>query len=45
MPSMHIPVFKEIQERDALFYDKLSAVGFMLDMGDDGSGLFGKYLR
>jgi putative flavoprotein involved in K+ transport len=32
-------------ERDADFYSKLTAVGFDLDFGTDGSGLFLKYLR
>ena len=31
--------------RDAEFYKQLSDAGFMLDWGDDGSGLFMKYLR
>ena len=34
-----------IQERDADFYAKLKKSGFMLDFGDDESGLFMKYLR
>lgn len=39
------PVFKAIRERDAAFYARLQEGGFMLDFGDDDSGLFMKYLR
>jgi putative flavoprotein involved in K+ transport len=39
------PVFDAIRERDAAFYDRLEKRGFMLDFGDDESGLFMKYLR
>jgi putative flavoprotein involved in K+ transport len=39
------PVFEDIARRDAVFYDRLRAVGFMLDFGEDGSGLHTKYLR
>ncbi|MDQ3058151.1 MAG: NAD(P)/FAD-dependent oxidoreductase [Pseudomonadota bacterium] len=45
MPSFHIPVYEEIQKRDADLYDRLRKAGFLLDFGDDGSGLFMKYLR
>jgi putative flavoprotein involved in K+ transport len=45
MPSFHKPVFGAIQERDKDFYDGLSKAGFMLDFGDDDSGLFMKYVR
>jgi hypothetical protein len=34
-----------MRERDAEFYSRLEKAGFMLDWGDDGSGLFMKYLR
>ena len=37
--------YKRAAEIDAKFYDDLKRVGFMLDFGDDGSGLFMKYLR
>jgi putative flavoprotein involved in K+ transport len=40
-----IPVYDAIHERDADFYARLEKAGFMLDFGDDGSGLFMKYLR
>ncbi len=42
---MHIPVYKQVAEQDADFYKRLKQAGFMLDFGDDGSGLFMKYLR
>jgi len=40
-----IPVYDAIRERDADFYARLEKAGFMLDFGDDNSGLFMKYLR
>jgi putative flavoprotein involved in K+ transport len=43
--EFQIPVYNAIRERDAEFYKRLEAVGFMLDYGDDDSGLFMKYLR
>jgi putative flavoprotein involved in K+ transport len=43
--EFQIPVYNAIKERDAEFYDRLEKRGFMLDFGDDGSGLFMKYLR
>ena len=45
MHTFQIPVYEEIARRDAEFYQQLEATGFMLDWGDDGSGLFMKYLR
>jgi putative flavoprotein involved in K+ transport len=39
------PVTDAIRKRDAQFYERLEKRGFMLDFGDDGSGLFMKYLR
>lgn len=39
------PIFDRIREQDQDFYDSLRDVGFMLDFGEDGSGLFLKYLR
>ncbi len=45
MPSFHRPIFDEIRERDKDFYDRLEKAGFMLDFGDDESGLFMKYVR
>jgi putative flavoprotein involved in K+ transport len=43
--EFQIPVFNAIRERDAEFYERLEKSGFMLDFGDDDSGLFMKYLR
>jgi len=43
--EFQIPVYDAIRKRDAEFYDRLEKRGFMLDFGDDGSGLFMKYLR
>ena len=45
MHSFHIPVYEEMKKRDADLYGRLEKAGFMLDFGDDGSGLFMKYLR
>ncbi len=45
MAQFQIPLYDQMRERDAEFYAKLEKAGFMLDWGDDGSGLFMKYLR
>ena len=45
MHTFQIPVYEEMARRDADFYARLKAAGFMLDFGEDGSGLFMKYLR
>ena len=45
MAGMHIPVYDEMKRRDADLYARLEKAGFLLDFGDDGSGLFMKYLR
>lgn len=45
MHEFQIPVYDEIRERDADFYARLEKAGFLLDYGDDDSGLFMKYLR
>jgi putative flavoprotein involved in K+ transport len=45
MHEFQIPVYEQMRERDQEFYDRLEAVGFWHDWGDDGSGLFMKYLR
>lgn len=45
MHTFHIPVYDEMKKRDADLYARLEKAGFMLDFGDDGSGLFMKYLR
>ena len=45
MHTFHIPVYQQMAEQDAALYEGLKKAGFMLDFGDDGSGLFMKYLR
>lgn len=45
MHEFQIPIYDAIRERDKEFYERLTAAGFELDWGDDGSGLFMKYLR
>lgn len=45
MHTFHIPVYEEMKRRDADLYRRLEEAGFMLDFGEDGSGLFMKYLR
>lgn len=45
MHQFQIPIYDAIRERDADFYDRLTKAGFELDWGEDGSGLFLKYLR
>lgn len=43
--TFQIPVYQEMARVDADFYQALDDAGFLLDWGDDGSGLFMKYLR
>jgi putative flavoprotein involved in K+ transport len=43
--EFQIPLYEQMRERDKDFYDRLEAAGFQLDWGEDGSGLFMKYLR
>jgi putative flavoprotein involved in K+ transport len=43
--TFQIPLYQEMARRDAAFYERLANAGFMLDWGEDGSGLFMKYLR
>ena len=45
LPDAQIPVYEQMAEQDATFYEELRGVGFDLDFGEDGSGLFLKYLR
>jgi putative flavoprotein involved in K+ transport len=45
MHEFQIPLYEQMRERDADFYEGLEKAGFMLDWGADGSGLFMKYLR
>jgi putative flavoprotein involved in K+ transport len=43
--EFQIPLYDQMRDRDKEFYERLEAAGFDLDWGDDGSGLFMKYLR
>lgn len=43
--TLQIPVYEEMAKRDAEMYKGLEKAGFLLDFGEDGSGLFVKYLR
>ena len=45
MHTFQIPAYEAMAERDKDFYERLEAAGFDHDWGDDGSGLFMKYLR
>ncbi|MFI5429893.1 NAD(P)-binding domain-containing protein [Aeromicrobium sp. UC242_57] len=45
MHEFQIPAYQQMAERDKDFYARLEAAGFDHDWGDDGSGLFMKYLR
>ena len=45
MHTFQIPLYDQMRERDKDFYDRLEKAGFDHDWGDDGSGLFMKYLR
>ena len=43
--QLSVPVWQNIEKHDAEFYERLRQAGFMLDFGEDGSGLHMKYLR
>ncbi|GAA4707340.1 NAD(P)/FAD-dependent oxidoreductase [Kocuria gwangalliensis] len=45
LPDVQRPAFEEMARRDHDFYAALEDAGFELDFGEDGSGLFLKYLR
>jgi putative flavoprotein involved in K+ transport len=45
LPDLQRPIYEEIARRDADHYRRLEQAGFLHDFGDDGSGLFMKYLR
>ncbi|MEO1102344.1 MAG: NAD(P)/FAD-dependent oxidoreductase [Pseudomonadota bacterium] len=45
LPDLQKPLYQTIKERDADLYRRLEKAGFQLDWGEDGSGLFLKYLR
>ncbi|MBB3085696.1 NAD(P)/FAD-dependent oxidoreductase [Geodermatophilus sabuli] len=45
MHEFQIPLYEQMAEHDADFYERLERAGFWHDWGEDGSGLFMKYLR
>jgi putative flavoprotein involved in K+ transport len=45
MADLQRPAYTEMAKRDAALYERLRKVDFLLDFGDDESGLFMKYLR
>jgi putative flavoprotein involved in K+ transport len=45
MHTFQIPLYEQMAERDKEFYERLEKAGFWHDWGEDGSGLFMKYLR
>ncbi len=40
-----VPLYERIRARDAEFYARLEKAGFMLDFGEDGTGISAKYAR
>ena len=45
LADLQIPIYQQIREHDADFYERLEQAGFQHDWGEDNSGLFMKYLR
>ncbi|MDO5618875.1 flavin-containing monooxygenase [Kocuria sp.] len=45
LPEAQIPIYELMKEENQEFYQALEDAGFKLDFGEDGSGLFVKYLR
>ncbi len=45
MAQLQKPVYEKVQRMDAEFYQSLRRAGFLLDFGEDDSGLTMKYLR
>lgn len=45
MHTFQIPLYDQMREKDQEFYNRLETAGFDHDWGEDGSGLFMKYLR
>ncbi len=43
--ELHRGLYRDIRAHDATFYDSLEKAGFMLDFGEDDTGLSMKYLR
>ncbi|KAL2611331.1 hypothetical protein R1flu_023023 [Riccia fluitans] len=44
-PRFAVPVFQQMAKERAPFYEGLTKAGFVLDWGEDGSGVFTKSLR
>jgi putative flavoprotein involved in K+ transport len=45
VPEQQRPLYEQIRARDEALYARLAQAGFLLDFGDDGTGLWTKYLR
>jgi putative flavoprotein involved in K+ transport len=45
LPALQKPLYEEMQRRDADFYARLEQAGFLLDFGEDDTGLLLKALR
>jgi putative flavoprotein involved in K+ transport len=45
MGAAQKPLYDKMREQDAEFYKALEGAGFVIDWGDDDSGLFMKYMR
>ena len=45
LPEVQRPIYEEIARREERFYADLDNAGFQHDWGEDGSGLFVKYVR
>jgi putative flavoprotein involved in K+ transport len=45
MAQLQKPVYEQVARMDADFYEGLRKVGFLLDFGEDGTGLSLKYMR
>jgi putative flavoprotein involved in K+ transport len=45
MERLQTAVYEQVARIDAPFYERLRAAGFLLDFGEDGTGLSLKYLR
>ncbi len=45
LPALQVPIYTAMKERDKDFYARLEKAGFLLDFGEDDTGLFMKYLR
>lgn len=45
MAQLQKPVYEQVAQMDADFYEGLRKAGFLLDFGEDGTGLSLKYMR